>query len=78
MASTRFKPDRELSTRMLVVMFLLGLLYVGAIAALIAYGFNAVLVLVIAGGALAAAVVLLGQGCAGRYAGPRGQPGGGT
>jgi len=54
MASTRFQPDRELSTRMVVVMFLLGLLYTGAIAYLIASGFNAVLVLVIAAGALAA------------------------
>lgn len=54
MASTRFQPDRELSTRMVVVMFLLGLLYVAAIAGLIAYGFNAAFVLVIAGGALAA------------------------
>ena len=40
--------------RMVFVMFLLGLLYVGAIAALIAYGFNAVLVLVIAAAALGA------------------------
>ena len=36
MASTRFQPDRELSTRMVVVMFLLGLLYTAAIADLIA------------------------------------------
>jgi heat shock protein HtpX len=54
MASSRFQPDRELSARMVFVMFLLGLLYVGAIAALIAYGFNAVFVLLIAVGALAA------------------------
>jgi heat shock protein HtpX len=39
---------------MVFVMFLLGLLYVGAIAGLIAYGFNAVFVLLIAAGALAA------------------------
>ncbi len=50
--ATRFKADRELSVRMVVVMFLLGLLYVAAIAALIANGTNAVLVLLIAGGAL--------------------------
>ena len=39
---------------MVLVMFLLGLLYVAAIAFLIARGFNAVFVLVIAAGALAA------------------------
>ncbi len=50
--ATRFKADRELSVRMVVVMFLLGLLYVAAIAALIANGTNAVLVLLVAGGAL--------------------------
>lgn len=54
MASTRFKPDRELSTRMVVVMFLLGLLYVAAIAFLIAYGINAAAVLIIATIALVA------------------------
>lgn len=54
MASTRFQPDRELSTRMVLVMFLLGLLYTAAIAYLIASGFNAVLVLVVAAGALGA------------------------
>lgn len=52
--ASRFKPDRELSVRMVIVMFLLGLLYVAAIAGLIAYGINAVLVLVIAAGALVA------------------------
>jgi len=52
--ASRFKADRELSARMVLVMFLLGLLYVAAIAALIAYGVNAVAVLVIAAGALAA------------------------
>lgn len=54
MASTRFQADRELSTRMVVVMFLLGLLYVAAIAFLIAYGINAAFVLVIAAVALGA------------------------
>jgi heat shock protein HtpX len=46
----RFSPDRQLSTRMLVTVFLLGLLYVVAIAGLVAYGVNPVLVLVVAGG----------------------------
>jgi heat shock protein HtpX len=46
----RFAKDRQLSTRMLLVVFALGLLYVVAIAALIAYGISPVLVLVVAGG----------------------------
>lgn len=46
----RFAADRELTTRMVVVVFLLGLLYVVAMAALIAYGVSPVLVLVVAGG----------------------------
>lgn len=45
----RFAADRELTTRMVVVVFLLGLLYVVAIGALIAFGVSPVLVLVIAG-----------------------------
>lgn len=46
----RFAADRELTTRMLVVVFLLGLLYVVAMAALVAYGVSPLLVLVVAGG----------------------------
>jgi heat shock protein HtpX len=49
----RFAADRQLSTRMVLVVFLLGLLYVVAIAALVAYGVNVVLVLLVAGGFLA-------------------------
>lgn len=52
MASTRFAPDRGLTSRMIFVMFLLGLLYVSAIVGLIVAGVDAVLVLVIAGGFL--------------------------
>ncbi len=46
----RFAADRELTTRMVLVVFFLGLLYVVAMAALIASGVNAVLVLLVAGG----------------------------
>jgi heat shock protein HtpX len=49
----RFTADRELTTRMLLVVVLLGLLYVAAVAALVAYGVNPVLVLAVAGGFLA-------------------------
>lgn len=49
---TRFAPDRGLSRRMLVTSFLLGLLYVGFVALLIALTKSAVLAIVIAGGAL--------------------------
>lgn len=52
MASTRFAPDRGLTSRMVIVMFLLGALYVSAIVGLIVAGVNAALVLVIAGGFL--------------------------
>jgi heat shock protein HtpX len=51
-SSTRFAPDRGLTSRMVIVMFLLGLLYVSAIVGLIVAGVDAVLVLVIAGGFL--------------------------
>lgn len=47
---SRFAPDRGLTTRMLMTMFLLGLLYVAFIAVLIAVGIHWVLILVIAGG----------------------------
>ncbi|MCT9930077.1 zinc metalloprotease HtpX [Planotetraspora sp. A-T 1434] len=52
MARTRFAPDRGLTVRMTVTMFLLGLLYVAFVAALIAAGVRAVTVLVIAAGLL--------------------------
>lgn len=51
-SSTRFAPDRGLTSRMVIVMFLLGLLYVSAIVGLIVAGVNAAVVLVIAGGFL--------------------------
>jgi heat shock protein HtpX len=54
MASTRFAPDRGLTSRMVIVMFLLGLVYVSAIVGLIVAGVNAAAVLVIAGGFLLA------------------------
>lgn len=46
----RFAPDRQLNTRMLLVVFALGLVYVVAIAGLIAYGLNPLLVVLVAGG----------------------------
>jgi heat shock protein HtpX len=46
----RFAPDAGLTTRMVVVVFLLGLLYVAAIAVLVAYGISAIVVLVVIGG----------------------------
>ena len=49
---SRFKPDRGLTRRMVVTSFLLGLLYVGFVALLIALTKSAVLAVVIAGGAL--------------------------
>lgn len=53
--ASRFKADRELSARMVLVMFLLGLLYVAAMAAVIAFtDISSVAVLVIAAGALVA------------------------
>src|SRR5690606_16396728 len=54
MARTRFPADRGLTTRMVVVMFLLGLLYVSAMAGLIAAGVDWFLVVLIAAGALVA------------------------
>jgi heat shock protein HtpX len=53
MARTRFSPDRGLSARMGVVMFLLGLLYVGFAAFFLYLGVAPVAVLVIAGAMLA-------------------------
>ncbi|MEU4292129.1 zinc metalloprotease HtpX [Kribbella sp. NPDC026596] len=49
---TRFAPDRGLSRRMVLTSFLLGLLYVGFVALLIALTSSAVLAIIIAGGAL--------------------------
>ncbi|MFI8092119.1 zinc metalloprotease HtpX [Streptomyces sp. NPDC086080] len=51
---SRFAPDRGLTTRMAVTMFLLGLLYVAFVAALIALLKSVVLVIVIAAALLAA------------------------
>ncbi|WP_156725651.1 zinc metalloprotease HtpX [Streptomyces apocyni] len=50
---TRFEPDRQLTARMVVTMFLLGLLYVAFVAALIVLLESLVLVVVIAAGLLA-------------------------
>ncbi len=55
MAHTRFRSDAGLTARMTLVMLLLGGLYVSVAAALIAYGFSAVAVLIFA------AVAGLGQ-----------------
>jgi heat shock protein HtpX len=50
MARTRFAADRGLVSRMLFVMFLLGLLYVVFVGALIAVGVSTVLIIVVVGG----------------------------
>ncbi|ORT95020.1 zinc metalloprotease HtpX, partial [Frankia casuarinae] len=50
----RFALDRGLSARMVLTVFLLGLVYVAFIAVLIAVGVSPVLVVAIAGGLLAA------------------------
>lgn len=46
----RFAPDAGLTTRMVLVVFLLGLLYVVAIGVLVAYGVSAIVILVVVGG----------------------------
>ncbi|WP_406733800.1 zinc metalloprotease HtpX [Streptomyces sp. NBC_01794] len=51
---SRFEPDRQLTSRMVVTMFLLGLLYVAFIAALIVLLKSVVVVVVIAAGLLVA------------------------
>ncbi|MFW6723020.1 zinc metalloprotease HtpX [Streptomyces sp. MAR4 CNY-716] len=51
---SRFEPDRQLTTRMVVTMFLLGLVYVVFVGALIVLLKSVVLVIVIAGGLLVA------------------------
>jgi heat shock protein HtpX len=48
MATTRIKPDHNLTARMTLTIFLIGALYVGVMAALIASGINAGAVIVIA------------------------------
>ncbi|MDQ1685261.1 MAG: heat shock protein HtpX [Frankiaceae bacterium] len=48
----RFRSDPQLVARMGITMFLIGALYVGVVAALIASGINLVFVIVIAGGLL--------------------------
>jgi len=53
MSRTRFPPDRGLASRMLVTMFLLGLLYVVFVAILLAVSSSAIFALVVAGGFLA-------------------------
>ncbi|HEY8730203.1 MAG TPA: zinc metalloprotease HtpX [Acidothermaceae bacterium] len=50
MARTRFAADRGLSARMVLVMFLLGLLYVVFVGVLIAIHLSPILIIVIAGG----------------------------
>ncbi|WP_283133799.1 zinc metalloprotease HtpX [Rhizohabitans arisaemae] len=52
MVRTRFAPDRGLTSRMVLTMFLLGLLYVVFVAVLIALGVRTVAVVVIAGALL--------------------------
>ncbi|WP_092534017.1 zinc metalloprotease HtpX [Amycolatopsis arida] len=53
MARTRFPADRGLASRMVVTMFLLGLLYVVFVAIIIALGTSAIVALLLAGGLLA-------------------------
>lgn len=50
MARTRFAADRGLVSRMLFVMFLLGLLYVVFVGALIAVGVSTALIVIVVGG----------------------------
>src|SRR6476620_423113 len=52
MARTRFRADHGLSTRMVLVMFLMGALYVAFVVFLMWVGINPAFVLVIAGGLL--------------------------
>ncbi|MGQ0717423.1 MAG: zinc metalloprotease HtpX [Pseudonocardiales bacterium] len=53
MARTRFPADRGLASRMVITMFLLGLLYVVFVAILIAVSSSAIVALLVAGGFLA-------------------------
>ncbi|MBX6371261.1 MAG: zinc metalloprotease HtpX [Acidothermus sp.] len=50
MARNRFAPDRGLVSRMVVVMFLLGLLYVAFIAALVALQVSLIAIIILVGG----------------------------
>jgi heat shock protein HtpX len=65
---TRFRPDRQLTTRMVVTMFLLGLVYVLFVVALVYLLNSIVLVVLIAGGLLFAQyffsdrIALIGMG----------------
>jgi heat shock protein HtpX len=52
MTRTRFPADRGLASRMVVTMFLLGLLYVVFVAVIIAIGTSAIIALLLAGGLL--------------------------
>lgn len=52
MARTRFLPDRGLASRMVLTMFLLGLLYVAFIAFVVSFSQSFVFALVLAGGLL--------------------------
>lgn len=54
MARTRFPSDPGLTSRMTLVMFLLGLLFVAVVIAVVVYAQNLVLALLIGGGLLAA------------------------
>jgi heat shock protein HtpX len=51
---TRFRPDRQLTARMVATAFLLGLVYVAFVAALVVLIRSVILIVVIAGGLLAA------------------------
>ncbi|WP_433618196.1 zinc metalloprotease HtpX [Dactylosporangium sp. CA-139114] len=75
---TRFRPDRRLTARMALTVFLLGLLYVAFIAVLVTFLRSVVAVVVIAGGMLAVQywcsdrLALAGMGA--RIVDPRQQP----
>ncbi|MBN6057104.1 zinc metalloprotease HtpX [Nonomuraea sp. RK-328] len=75
---TRFAPDRGLTSRMVVTMFLLGLLYVVFVGALVALGVRALTVLLIAGGLLLAQYFLSDRialyGMGGREVSPQEAP----
>lgn len=51
-ARTRFRPDRQLTARMLLTVFLLGLLYAAFVAALVVLIKSVALIVIIAGGLL--------------------------
>ncbi|MDF2708880.1 MAG: htpX [Nonomuraea muscovyensis] len=76
--ATRFAPDRGLTRRMVVTMFLLGLLYVVFVGVLVALGVRALTVLLIAGGLLLAQYFLSDRialyGMGGREVSPQEAP----